>query len=227
MPTPLHLRRPELVVDDPVGTVTRFFAEDPSSAGPRSYDAYVTSGRSPANRIVSDDITAINTTMRARSSHADWELILARPSLPELAAVQSDWDIFETSTAEWRRGAVPTKLAALFDVVTGPGIGISRATKVLHIKRPRLIPVCDSYVLRLMGIPGDNSGSAVALIEHLRSLRAGLRPVLSRLQGDLRRRGCERTLLRIADALIWSSYPDTWLARSRRTAAQRSLAGRA
>jgi hypothetical protein len=56
------------------------------------------------------------------------------------------------------------------------GIGISRATKVLHIKRPRLVPVCDSYVLRLMGIPGDTGASAVALIEHLRSLRAETSP---------------------------------------------------
>jgi len=65
-----------------------------------------------------------------------------------------------------------------------------------------------------MGIPGDNAASAVALVEHLRSLRAELRPVLVDLQRELRKRGYERTLVRIADALVWSSYPDTWLGRA-------------
>jgi hypothetical protein len=65
-----------------------------------------------------------------------------------------------------------------------------------------------------MGIPGDNAASAVALIEHLRSLRTELRPVLVDLQRELRKQGYERTLVRIADALVWSSYPDTWLGRA-------------
>jgi hypothetical protein len=152
--------------------------------------------------------------MRARSPHADWGAIISREELPELSAIDQDWDLFLTSDSAWRIATVPTKLAALFDALLGRGIGVSRATKVLHIKRPRLIPVCDSYVLRLMGIPGDTAASAVALIEHLRSLRRELRPILVDLQRELRKRGYERTLVRIADALVWSSYPDTWLGRA-------------
>ena len=214
MGSPLRIRRPELLVENPLDLVLRFFSEDPSSAGPNSYDAYIGAGSSPANRIVLDDVKAINATMRARSPHADWSAIISREKLSELTALDQKWDLFLTAESAWKTGNVPTKLAALFDALLSRGIGISRATKVLHIKRPRLIPVCDSYVLRLMGIPGDTGASAVALIEHLRSLRAELRPVLVDLQRELRKRGYERTLVRIADALVWSSYPDTWLGRA-------------
>ena len=214
MGSPLRIRRPELLVEDSLKLVLWFFSEDSSSAGPNSYDAYIAAGSSPGNRIVLDDVRAINSTMRARSLHADWGAIISRGKLSELAAISQEWDLFLTADTDWRSGSVPTKLRLLFDALLGRGVGISRATKVLHIKRPRLIPVCDSYVLRLMGIPGDTGASAVALIEHLRSLRTELRPVLVDLQRELRKRGCERTLVRIADALVWSSYPDTWLGRA-------------
>jgi len=102
-------------------------------------------------------------------------------------------------------------VAVLLDAVMGKGIGLARATKVLHIKRPQLIPVCDSYFLRLMGIPGEDGASAAALIEHLRNLRGDLLRTLVDIRKRLLQRGYDRTLLRIADILIWRSYPDTRL----------------
>jgi hypothetical protein len=83
------------------------------------------------------------------------------------------------------------------------------------MKRPHLIPVCDSYVLRLMGITGEDGAASVALIEHLRSQRKELLPMLQNLQLRLHNAGHERTLVRIMDALIWGSHPDTWLQRHR------------
>lgn len=208
--------RPALVVDDPLALALRFFSTDISSVGPRSYDSYIASGTSPTDRIVADDVSAINSTMRARSAHADWAALIKRGALPPLAAVDMRLDLFATPDSTWKGEHVAERLARLFETVIGPGIGISRATKVLHIKRPRLIPVCDSYVLRLMGIPGDGSLGAVALIEHLRTVRSELRPTLVAMQRELRKQGYERTLVRIADALIWSSHPDTWLSREPR-----------
>ena len=162
----LRIHRPDLLVRDPLDQVVRFFGADPSSAGRNGYDAYVLSGRSPRNRIVDEDIVAINTTMGARSPHADWAKVIARGALRELRSVDPSWDLFLTSDKDWSRFAVPERIAALLRAVTGKGIGVSRATKVLHIKRPRLLPICDSYVLDLMGIPGEGVTRAVALIEH-------------------------------------------------------------
>ncbi len=201
------------MVDDPFERMVRFFGADPSSAAQHSYDAYVANGVSPPDWIVEADIVAINTTMSARSPHADWHGLIAHGDMSELHVIDPTWDLFLTREEVWTKESVPEKLAALFNLVIGKGIGISRATKVLHIKRPHLIPVCDSYVLHLMGIPGEDAASGVALIQHLRSLAHDLLPALQDLQRQLRERGCDRTLVRIVDGLIWSSHPDTWLSR--------------
>jgi hypothetical protein len=222
MKEPLRIRRPDLVVDDPWELILQFVTEDRSSMGANSYDSYITSGTSPLNRIVLEDIVAINTTMGARSPHADWAAVIARGVLPELAAIDVTWDLFSTPDEIWAKQPVGERVAAVLDAVTGKGIGLARATKVLHIKRPRLIPVCDSYVLRLMGMPGEDGTSAAALVEHLRNLRNELLPTLVDRRERLRERGYDRTLLRIADALIWRSYPDTRLTtRPVRTTAPR------
>lgn len=213
MPEELRLRRPDLVVDDPLGLVLRFFTEDPSSVGTTSYDAYIAAASAP-NRVVDEDVVAINSTMAARSPHKDWADLIGRGDLEELTAVDREWDLFLTSDEIWRERNIPDVLHRLFSVVIGKGIAIARATKVLHIKRPALIPVCDSYVLALMGIFGVSAASGVALIEHLRDLRPELRPTLISLQASLRDAGHERSLVRIMDALVWSSYPDTRLGRS-------------
>lgn len=84
---------------------------------------------------------------------------------------------------------------------------------MLHIKRPMLIPVCDSYVLKLMGIPDVGAESGVALVEHLRTIRKDLLSTLQSLRHRLQEMGCDRTLVRILDSLLWSGYPDTWLKR--------------
>jgi len=77
---------------------------------------------------------------------------------------------------------------------------------VLHIKRPRLIPVCDSYVAATMGIQlADSSDwhSLLELVLHLRTQgQANLASLLT-IQTRLSKAGLERTLVRILDALLW------------------------
>ncbi len=181
--------------------------------GDRSYDSYIASGSSPLNRITLEDVVAINTTMGARSPHTDWTEVISRRVLPELRAIDVKWDLFSTPDRIWKHEPIAERVAALVDRVLGKGIGLARATKVLHIKRPRLIPICDSYVLRLMGLPGADGESVAALVEHLRNVRGEMQPTLVEIRGKLLELGYDRTLLRIADALIWSSYPETSLAR--------------
>jgi hypothetical protein len=122
-------------------------------------------------------------------------------------------DLFQASDKQWIDQQVSAKVEKLFKIVIGKGIGIARATKMLHIKRPMLIPVCDSYVLKLMGIPDVGAESGVALVEHLRTIRKDLLPTLKGLRNRLHEMDCDRTLVRILDSLLWSGYPDTWLKR--------------
>ncbi len=212
--TALRIRRPDLLIADPYALALKFFLEDASSVGPLAYDPYIASGESPANRIVLQDVVAINRTMRARSAHTHWAALIERGDLPELAAVDPGWDAFLTTDDEWDRSDVPRRVTSLIDAVLGRGIGVSVATKALHIKRPALIPICDSYVLRLMGIPESGGASVAAMIEHLRDSRAGLLATLSDIQKRLAAVGVERSLVRIMDVLIWGSHPDTWLYRA-------------
>src|SRR6266849_2697467 len=143
--------------------------------------------------------------MGAGSSYSNWNRLCKRGTLAGLRAIKPEIDVFLTSDSEWAARHVLDNLASLFGLVIGKGIGIAVATKVLHLKRPRLIPVCDSYVLRLMGIPGENAGSGVALVECLRTLRTQWTPPLQQLQRSLRDRGYDRSLVRIADAVMWSA----------------------
>jgi hypothetical protein len=199
------------MVRDPEAKVLDFFAEDPSSVGSLSYDAYIANSGSPPNRVTDLDVTAINGSMRARSRRAAWAPLIKRGDLIELRVLPVQLDLFQASDAEWARLAVPERLSTLFQSVMTKGIGITGATKLLHIKRPALIPVCDSYVLGFMGIPNIGAASGVALIDNLREMRGDLLPPLLELQQFLIERGYSRTLVRIVDALLWTGYADTWL----------------
>ena len=192
------LPRPDIVVNDPLNSLIELF-ELPLSV---EYDT-----RGPGNRdlISLDDVALINRTMGARSSYSNWNRLFKRGTIPRLRAIKPEIDVFLTSDREWTQQHVADNLASVFALVIGKGIGIAVATKVLHLKRPRLIPVCDSYVLRLMGIPGQNAGSGVALVECLRTLRTQWTAPLQQLQRSLRNRGYDRTLVRIADAVMWSA----------------------
>jgi hypothetical protein len=192
------LPRPDIVVNDPLNSLIELF-ELPLSI------EYDTRGSGNPNLISRDDVALINRTMGARSSYSNWNRLLKRGTLPGLRAIKPEIDLFLASDREWTEQHVVHNLASVFGSVIGKGIGIAVATKVLHLKRPCLIPVCDSYVLRLMGIPGQNAGSGVALVECLRTLRTQWTPPLQQLQRSLSDRGYDRTLVRIADAVMWSA----------------------
>lgn len=208
---PLFITSTPLVVPEPWEHLRAFVTTDASSA----YDEFIAAGASPMNAVTKEDIVAINTSMRARSPHKDWERLIGSGPLEELAVVDPSWDLFTLPDEVWEREDVPGRLHALFARVVGPGIGISRATKVLHIKRPLLVPVCDAYVLRLLGVPGEGADAGVATVVQLRRQRAQLAPRLIELQERLIQDvGVSRTLVRIADVLIWGSHPDTWMGRA-------------
>src|SRR5450756_1117962 len=65
--SPLRVRRPELVVDDPWDLVVRFFIEDRSSLGERSYDGY--GQADPLRRTASSWRTSLSLTPRCLRAH--------------------------------------------------------------------------------------------------------------------------------------------------------------
>jgi hypothetical protein len=88
------------------------------------------------------------------------------------------------------------------------------ATKVLHLRRPRLIAICDGNVLGVLGLhlPIEKSTHAQkvsACLDACDLIRAGGRANqgdLQTIQDALAERGKYRPKGRILDALLWLAY---------------------
>jgi hypothetical protein len=96
-----------------------------------------------------------------------------------------------------------------------PEVKLARQTKVLHKKRPALIPILDSvlakYLRRVDGLrrTGDEARDAVELIQSFkRELDASL-SALRALQDELRRRDVDLTECRLLDLFLWG-YSGTY-----------------
>jgi hypothetical protein len=199
---------PRLVIEQPTDLALDFFSKDASSVGPKAYDARA--GQGDPNRITPDDLRAINATMRARARHSVWEKEFAAVEpLPWLAAINQDWDLIATDEGTWRAQDCTRIIADAIAATTGKYRGQSVATKVLHLKRPRIFPVLDSLVLEQVGA---TSQPVPVLLEHLRAVgRANLKQLLA-TKRHLGQHEYRRSLVRILDGLLWASHPDAGLA---------------
>ena len=101
-------------------------------------------------------------------------------------------------------------LGQLFDVFAEiRGVGLAKATKALHPKRPALIPMLDSVVQKYL--LDDDVGAGAPFGERGLRLVRGYKRDLDRnhaamgaLRRELARRGHSLTEVRILDLLIWS-----------------------
>jgi len=96
--------------------------------------------------------------------------------LPWLEALDPEWDLLLMPDDRWQELDVSGRLLAAFQAAQRRGLGIAVVTKVLHIKRPKLIPVLDSLVLAQVGArANDDVRTWVAGIERVRRVgRANL-----------------------------------------------------
>lgn len=192
---------PRLVVERAELLSWLFFTTDSSSVGPNAYDGRT--GRGERNRITTEDIAAINTTMRARSPHTAWaSLTGAVEELPWLVAIPPDMNLFTMANEEW--AAVKLTVEQALTSTIGPYRQASVATKVLHLKRPRLFPVLDSLVAEQVGGVGR---PAMALLEHVRTIGRMNLDSLTRIAAALKTVDIDRTEVRILDVLLWTSHP--------------------
>jgi hypothetical protein len=146
----------------------------------------------------------------ARISAAEIAAILERRAEIEraLRRIHPDASLADaTSSIPW------ILLTRLFDAFSDiRGIGFSKMTKVLHRKRPALIPMLDSVVQAYLATddPGTrSSGSfgerATALVRSYKRDLDRNRSVLHELQRELASREYRLTEVRILDLVIWST----------------------
>jgi Family of unknown function (DUF6308) len=211
----------ELHLHDCARLAELFFVSDVSSRGAESYDAWAE--QSDPQRITRGDIDVLNKTFRAMIFQLSaWEDLYADDEPPWLAALDRDWDLITTPTGVWEEADIPAKIeTALRAIIEPRPAGVAQATKLLHMKRRRLVPVVDSYVKRAVrGRLSDTAAKparaaqARLIVEHLRVEGRRLRPQLEAIQGHL---ACaeipvHRSLARILDVLLWTSEDPGWKA---------------
>ena len=151
--------------------------------------------------------------MRARSPHKNWTIVIDADAM-WLASIPLDLDLLDTSDDDWLAAHGDDHLRAALTAVLGPGRGLAVATKVLHLKRPRLFPVLDAFVAEMFGVsaspdPTPDRRIAVALRLALAIRREGRNnlEVLRHIQQRLDSYDINRPLVRILDALVWFSHP--------------------
>jgi hypothetical protein len=146
----------------------------------------------------------------------------ARISTAEIAAILERRNHIErslrtippgTSLAAERSSIPWIALTQLFDAFADiRGVGFSKMTKTLHMKRPALIPMLDSVVQAYLTedthgahSPGTFGERATGLVGSYKEDLDRNGPALRRIQEELADRGYERTEVRILDLLIWSA----------------------
>jgi len=196
---------PPLVFEDPAALAADFFAND-ASASPGGYDDHA--GKGDPDRVTVDDIRVINQTMRARSALEAWKTLTDVLGPHDwLAALDPEWDLVETDDEDWERERIDDAILRALAATIGAGRRASVATKVLHLKRPRLFPVLDSLVLEQLGATG--AVAELAVVRHLRTEGRRNRDALKLVQAELAPR--TPSLVRILDALLWASHPGSGL----------------
>ena len=212
----------EILVLDALALARAFFSADPSAkAG--GYDSLA--GTGDRNRVVVEDVIAMNTTMRSRSKHAWWEPVFASDQ-GWLREIPFDLDIVEANEEEWEAANGDALLSAAVAACIQPGIGLAGATKLLHLKRPRLVPILDQLVAEMMGVNLPDSPTVkqrVAIGHRLATAirREGRRniQVLQRIQAELAKGDIDRPLIRIFDAVLWFAHPAASVPGARRSIA--------
>ena len=150
---------------------------------------------------LTDEDRQMANKIAARMSATTWAPVIGR----SLAGI-GDWDLLNMSGLEWEghREAIREVLEAL---LIHPGIGVARLTKALHRKRPDLIPICDSVILKALGVRSISRADAiVTCMERFRVVGLKHTSTLQSLRGLSKQLHAEMTELRIIELLYWVQF---------------------
>lgn len=197
---------PPLIIEDGPLVARFFFESDASAVGSDSFDAWVE--MNARNRFDRHDIEVINGPMRARSPYEAWQPLLDEPSPAWLTVLDEGWDLVETTDADWQSADCEALLDTAVTNTAAKGIGRAMATKVLHMKRPRLVPILDSLVIQTIGGRTDDYPTPTPIaITHLRKVARANAASLAVIAEALLDLPIRPSLARILDSLLWIANP--------------------
>ncbi len=190
---------------DGLGLARAFFAGDPPA------DEAEPLG--DPGRIDLDDVMAMNRSMRSRSPHRVWDGVVGVDA-PWLAALPPDLDLIAAGEARWKALGGDGLVAAALGAVVGPGRAPAVATKLLHLKRPRLFPMLDALVAEMLGasVPdlaaeGRRAAAAAELVLAVRREGRRNHAALKAIRSELASVGQRHSLVRVFDAILWIAHP--------------------
>lgn len=210
MPTrnPVDIRLPNRVIDHADERAAFFFISNISSVGTSAYDRWVVNPQNPPDLFVKSDVHVINNTMRARTAFRHWEQFIdSTEPLDWLQKLDPSWDLFTVNDEAWTAAGCETRILAALTAVIAPYRTTSITTKLLHLKRPKLIPICDSYVCSMLGKRAGDAVDTTKLIMTIREVGRSNLDALMEIHRRLASIGIDRTLTRILDSILWSAAP--------------------
>jgi len=209
MPTydSIEIRLPNRVIDHADERAAFFFVSNISSVGASAYDRRVASPLNPPDQFEVADVRTINTTMMARTQYVHWaQFTESDEPLAWLRALGASWDHFTMDDEAWVAAQCERRILAALTGLMAPYRTTSITTKLLHLKRPKLIPICDSYVTAMIQKRAGDAGETTKLIVAVRVIGRENLDSLVEVSKRLASIGIDRTLVRILDALLWSDF---------------------
>lgn len=209
MPTQdsIEIRLPNRIIDHADERAAFFFVTNISSVGPAAYDHRVDSSDNPPNHFEVADVRAINTTMMARTQYMHWaQFTDSSASLPWLEELDPSWNLLTTNDKAWIAAECEAKVLEALTALIAPYRTTSITTKLLHLKRPNLIPICDSYVNAMIQLRAGGARETTILIMAVRDVGRENLDSLLEISRRLASIGIDRTLVRILDVLLWSGF---------------------
>lgn len=181
--------------------VTAYFQEDGPFAG-HTFDRL---GSNPPTQFTPDDLLAVSlldvsyapAAVRQILGHSDrWSRLLAAVP-PEAVLWEMDEEVYGAADSLWRA------------LVKLPGVGPTKAGKLLARKRPSLVPIFDDVIATFLP-PGDRGfwwGVQEALLDSTR------RDELNALAEDM---APTPTTIRVLDVAVWMRCSNSTNARQAR-----------
>jgi len=132
--------------------------------------------RENPNQITDLDISAARKLVARPLGDAEAEALEGQPITGALNDIPPDLMLFYLSENDWQGGqghpGVRPKLQRLLEACLEiDNVGPAVATKVLYLKRPHLIPICDQRVRsRLLANEGEDAEAILTCIDKIREI---------------------------------------------------------
>jgi hypothetical protein len=193
---------PNLLIDDAVAFALEAF--DPGADAGRARIAAFDgrAGKDPVDEVSKADIDAMNRAMSTRASSDDL-MDRAQRLTPHLTQISPEWSMDATPELEWDEARIIHRVAMAVDAMKARWPYVAVVTKLLYLKRPRLVPILDSYVIDQLGPVTDLSGA----LEQMRLNCRENAHVLRVIQERLAQEGLERSPVRIIETCMWAAHP--------------------